>query len=35
MCYAFLDKLGYEMSEEEKAFQNGMHEIFQTGVEQK
>ena len=35
MCYAFLDKLGYEMSEEEKAFQNGTHEIFQTGVEQK
>lgn len=35
MCYNFLAKLGYEMSEEEKAFQNGTHEIFQTGVEQK
>ncbi len=36
MCYDFLIKLGYEMSEEEKAFQNGTHEIFGGGnAEQK
>jgi len=28
--YDFLTKLGYEMSEEEKAFQDGSHEIFQV-----
>lgn len=29
-CYEFLAKLGYEMSEEEKQFQDGTHEIFQA-----
>ncbi|MCM1439181.1 MAG: ParB/RepB/Spo0J family partition protein [Roseburia sp.] len=30
MCYDLLTKMGYEMSEEEKQFQDGTHEIFQT-----
>lgn len=29
--YALLVKLGYEMSDDEKALQNGTHELFRTG----
>ncbi|MCD7757328.1 MAG: ParB/RepB/Spo0J family partition protein [Clostridiales bacterium] len=33
MLYEFLADLGYEMSDEELALQNGTHELFQTGEE--
>lgn len=30
--YSFLEALGYEMSDEERAIQNGTHELFRQGV---
>ena len=29
--YTLLEKLGYEMSDEEKALQDGTHELFREG----
>ena len=33
LCYAFLEKLGYEMSEKERQLQDGTHELFAAGSE--
>ena len=30
MVYDFLEKLGYEMSDDEQALKNGTHELFRT-----
>ena len=32
--YKFLTSIGYEMSDEEKALQNGTHELFREVAEQ-
>lgn len=34
MIYEFLERLGYEMSDEERAYQAGTHELFQKGIEE-
>lgn len=34
MIYKFLERLGYEMSDEERAYRNGTHELFEADQEE-